>query len=97
VNAAAPPRLAFAPPAPNPAHGPVRLTLGTPVAGRLSVTIVDAAGRRVRDLSRDVAAGTIDVAWDLRDGSARRVAPGLYFASVRIGSERASRTILVLD
>ena len=74
-----------------------RLALSTPVAGRLSLTIVDAAGRRVRDLSRDVAAGPVDLAWDLRDESARRVAPGLYFASGRIGSEHVSRTVLVLD
>jgi len=97
VNTNSPPRLAFAPPAPNPARDAVRLTLSTPVAGRLSVTIVDAAGRRVRDLSREVAAGPLDLAWDLRDASAHRVAPGIYFASVRIGSERVSRTVLVLD
>src|SRR5580765_2479535 len=89
--------LAFAPPAPNPARGPVRLSLRVPAAGALSIVIVDAAGRRVRDLAGDVAAGPVEVAWDLRDDAARRVPPGLYFASARLGPERVARTILVLD
>jgi len=97
ANTAAPPRLALAPPAPNPARGSVRLALAAPAAGTLSVTILDVAGRRVRDLSRDVSAGPVDVAWDLRGDDARHVPPGLYFASVRLGSERVSRTILVLE
>jgi hypothetical protein len=61
------------------------------------VTILDAAGRRVRELSRDVSAGPVDVAWDLRGDDARHVPPGLYFATARLGSERVSRTILVLE
>ena len=87
VNGAGPPALAFAPPSPNPARGPVRLSLPRAAPpGPLSVVILDAAGRRVRDLSRDVAAGPVEVAWDLRDGAGRRVPPGLYFASVRLGA-----------
>jgi hypothetical protein len=97
VNTVAPTRLALAPPAPNPARGPVRLALRAPRAGALSATILDLAGRRVRDLSRDVQAGSVDLAWDLRDDASRRVPPGLYFASVRLGSERVSRTLLVLE
>ena len=97
VNSAGPPRLAFAPPAPNPARGRVRFALGAPAAGSLSLTISDVAGRRVRDLSRDVQAGPVDLEWDLRDDGARRVPPGIYFASVRLGSERVSRSLLVLD
>lgn len=96
VNDALPPALAFAPPAPNPARLPVRLSLRAPAAGTLSIAIVDAAGRRVRDLSRPVAPGPVEIQWDLRDEAARTVPPGLYFASVRIGDEHVSRTILVL-
>ena len=97
VNTAMPPRLAFGLPAPNPSRGPVRFSLLAPAAGALRVSIVDLAGRRVRDLSRDVAAGPLDLAWDLRDDSARRVPAGLYFASVRLGTEQVARTVLVLD
>jgi hypothetical protein len=97
VNTVAPTRLALAPPAPNPARGPVRLALRAPRAGALSATILDLAGRRVRDLSRDVQAGSVDLAWDLRDDTARRVPPGLYFASLRLGTEHVSRTLLVLE
>jgi hypothetical protein len=97
VKGAATPALAFAPPAPNPARGPVRLSLRAPGVGTLSVAILDAAGRRVRDLSRAVAAGQVDLTWDLRDEAARRVPPGLYFASARIGEEHVVRTVLVLQ
>jgi hypothetical protein len=97
VNTGRGPALAFAPPVPNPAQVNVRLSLHVPAAGTLSVAIFDAAGRRVRDLSRDVAAGPVELQWDLRDDDARRLPPGLYFASVRIGVERVARTILVLD
>ena len=96
VNDTPPARLAFASPAPNPARGPVRLSLRAPAAGTLSVGIVDVAGRRVRDLSRTVAAGPVELLWDLRDEGARAVPPGLYFASVRLGDDRVSRTVLVL-
>ena len=91
------PALALAAPAPNPARGPVRLALEVPAAGMLSVTILDVAGRHVRDLSRAVAPGPAELAWDLRDQAARRVPPGLYFASVRLGAARAARAILVLE
>jgi hypothetical protein len=97
VDAPHTPALAFAPPAPNPARGPVRFALRVPEAGTLSVTILDAAGRRVRDLSRTVSPGPVELAWDLRDEAARRVRPGLYFASARLGPERTARTVLVLD
>src|SRR4029079_17899215 len=97
VNAGRAPALAFAAPVPNPARADVRLSLHVPAAGTLSVAIFDAAGGRVRDLSRDVAAGPVELTWDLRDNAARRMPPGLYFASVRIGVERLARTILVLD
>jgi hypothetical protein len=96
VNPPATPALAFAPPAPNPARGSVRLSLNAPAAGTLSVAIFDAAGRRVRDLSRAVPAGPVELAWDLRDEAAHVLPAGLYFASVRLGAERATRTVLVL-
>jgi hypothetical protein len=96
VNPPATPALAFAPPAPNPARGSVRLSFNAPAAGTLSVAIFDAAGRRVRDLSRAVPAGPVELAWDLRDEAAHVLPAGLYFASVRLGAERATRTVLVL-
>jgi hypothetical protein len=96
VSDARTPALALAPPAPNPARGPVRLVLRAPEAGTLSVAMLDAAGRRVRDLSLAVAAGPVELTWDLRDQAARLVPPGLYFASARLGAERVVRTVLVL-
>jgi hypothetical protein len=97
VNAGRAPALAFAAPVPNPARADVRLSLHVPAAGTLSVAIFDAAGRRVRDLSRDVAAGPVELTWDLRDNAARRMPPGLYLVNARVGDTRAVRTVLVLD
>jgi hypothetical protein len=97
VNALGSPALALAPPAPDPARRDVRLVLTAPAAGALSVAILDVAGRRVRDLSRDVAGGPVRLTWDLRDEVGRRVPPGLYFVSARLGSDRVARTVLVLE
>jgi DNA-binding beta-propeller fold protein YncE len=97
VNNPGVPALAFAPPSPNPARGPVRLSLRAPAAGALSVVILDAAGRRVRSLSRAIETGPVELSWDLRDEAAHRVPPGLYFVSIRIGAERVSHSVLVLQ
>src|SRR5262249_54335945 len=96
VNEPHAPGLGLAPPSPNPARESVRLAVSSPSAGTLEVAIVDLAGRRVRALTREVAAGAAELAWDLRDESGRRVAPGLYFACVRSGAERAARPLLVV-
>ena len=96
VNTAPALALAFAPPSPNPARESVRLALSSPAAGAVDVAVLDLAGRRVRSLSRDVAAGVAELTWDLRDDAGRRVPPGLYFASARSGPERVTRALLVV-
>jgi len=88
--------LALAPPSPNPARGPVRLAFRSPGTGTLAIDIVDLAGRRVRAFAAEVGAGPAELAWDLRDESGQRVSPGLYFVSVRLGTERATRPVLVV-
>ena len=93
--------LSFAPPAPNPARGPVRLAITLPRAGEaqvdIQVDILDVAGRRVRTLDRAAAAGgVLELQWNLDDDAGRRVAPGLYLARVRSTSGALMRHVLVL-
>jgi DNA-binding beta-propeller fold protein YncE len=96
VNTPPAPGLALAPPSPNPARTAVRLAFRSPGAGTLAVDIVDLAGRRVRAFAVAVGAGPAQLDWDLSDESGQRVSPGLYFVSVRLDSERATRPVLVV-
>ncbi|MEO6463830.1 MAG: metallophosphoesterase, partial [Candidatus Eisenbacteria bacterium] len=68
---------------PNPSSGgPVRLAFELPRAGQVALSIVDAAGRRVRELSagRQHEGGPHTATWDGRDEGGRGVPAGLYFA-----------------
>ena len=89
------PRLAHAPPAPNPARGLVSLTLTVAGSGDVRVEVADVSGRRVRGWTES-GAGTRTLTWDLRDGAGQRVAPGVYLVSVRSGEEWASRRVFVV-
>ena len=89
--------MAFAPPSPNPARGPVRLAFTFAHGGEASVDILDVAGRRLRTWSRVAAAtGAVELSWDLADDAGRRVPPGVYLASVRGGDDVLTRRVLVL-
>jgi len=76
--AAPPARLALTV-APNPSHGMVAFAFVPGAAWSLS--IVDAAGRRVADVARG-AATPARVTWDGRDAFGRRVPPGVYWAKL---------------
>jgi DNA-binding beta-propeller fold protein YncE len=89
--------VSFAPPAPNPARGPVRLAFTLPPGGSASVAIVDVSGRRLRGWTGvATAAGAVELSWDLNDDAGRRVPPGVYLASVRTEHEVLSHRVLVL-
>lgn len=84
---------------PNPSSGgPVRLAFELPRAGQVALSIVDAAGRHVRDLSagRQHEAGPHTATWDGRDEGGRGVPAGLYFALLDAdGARRTARIVLV--
>ena len=89
--------LAFAPPGPNPARSTARFTVTMPAPGDLRLDVFDAAGRLVRALaSGSREAGMQTLAWDLRDGSGRRVAPGLYLARCAAAGESVTRRVVVI-
>jgi hypothetical protein len=89
--------IALAPPAPNPARGPVQLTLALAGPGPARVEVLDLAGRRVRTLAAGpFPAGATPVPWDLAGGDGRRVAPGLYFVRAVAAGATVSRRLVVL-
>jgi hypothetical protein len=82
----------------NPAGaGGTRLAFGLPRAGTAALSIVDAAGRRVRSLAAGpLEAGAHEAAWDGRDEGGRRAAAGLYFALLDAGGARRVARIVVV-
>jgi hypothetical protein len=89
--------LAWAPPTPNPARGRVSLSLRLPSAGDVRVDVIDAGGRRMRNLYRGPASsGDLRLNWDGRDERGQSVPPGLYFvhAATDLG-ERSQRVTVI--
>ncbi|MBD3162824.1 MAG: T9SS type A sorting domain-containing protein [Candidatus Eisenbacteria bacterium] len=81
---------------PNPFNGATTLRFRSREPGSLRLSIFDAAGRRVRRVfSPPVSSG--ELVWDGRDDQGIRVAPGVYFARLRIGTSAATQTLIVLE
>ena len=93
-----PSRLALAPPSPNPAHGRVRFEFALPVAGEVTLEVLDVQGRLVHRRSERAGSASPAVAWgwDLRDARGARVPPGLYLARIRSGRESSQRPLVVM-
>jgi hypothetical protein len=89
--------LALGSPVPNPAPGSVAVALALPARADVRAAVLDASGRRVRDLgARRLAAGAHRLEWDGRDDRGRAAPAGVYFLSVvSAGSTRAVRCVRV--
>jgi hypothetical protein len=86
--------LGFAPPAPNPGDGPVRLRFGLAHHGFARLAIHDLQGRLVRELfASPRAAGWSDAVWDGSDASGRRVKAGIYLAEFQAEGRRFVRRV----
>jgi hypothetical protein len=73
---------------PNPTPSGTRIAYRLPAAGRVSVTIHDASGRRVRGLvSEEQPAGEHVAQWDGLDDAGRRAPSGLYFCRFDIAGQ----------
>lgn len=86
ASVSAPPRqpstLRFAVAGPQPVRDDVRFAIDLPEAGHALLEVFDPAGRRTATvLDSPLPAGGQSVAW-----SARGLAPGIYYARLRIGS-----------
>jgi len=97
VPSSAPHVLAFAAPTPDPAPGAARLAFELPVRASASLTVFDAAGRRVRTLvSGALDAGVHTFIWRGDDDSGRTLGDGLYFATLETHGHRITRRIALL-
>jgi hypothetical protein len=68
-----------------------------PEAASVRLDVIDIQGRRVRSLAeRTLPAGASVVQWDGRDARGTRLAPGIYFATLRAGHIQRSVRIAVL-
>lgn len=100
VEAGASARAFFALGSANPvrAGGTTTLRFGLAVAGRASLALYDASGRRVRELTTGtLEAGEHAIRWDGRDEAGRAAAPGLYFARFETAGFAATRKLVVQD
>lgn len=78
--------------------GTTTLRFGLATAGRASLALYDAGGRRVRELATGtLEAGEHAITWDGRDEAGRAAAPGLYFARFEAAGFTATRKLVVRD
>lgn len=90
-------RAALLPASPNPAADGATIAFRLPADERVSLSVVDLAGRRVRSVaSGPYPAGVHAVRWDGRDTRGARVAPGLYFVRMeRAGGAEVQRLSVI--
>lgn len=90
-------RFTLGMPAPIPSSGVVTFELGIPhAASAAEVSVVDAAGRRVRVLATGpMAAGPRVLTWDGRDAAGRRAAPGVYFVRLESADGAMTRKVVI--
>ena len=75
----APSGLALAAPAPNPFNPSTRLSFNLPEPGRVTLTVYDMRGHRVRTLLRGQRQdGKFEAHWDGRDDTGRTQSGGMY-------------------
>ncbi|MCC6651380.1 MAG: peptidoglycan DD-metalloendopeptidase family protein [Candidatus Eisenbacteria bacterium] len=80
-----------------PGAGPVPLRYQLPAAGRISLAVFDANGRRVCTLLDEPRpAGSGSLRWDGRDRSGRAAVPGVYFARLTSGSTSVTTRVVRL-
>lgn len=84
-------------PYPNPFNPSTSIEFTLPSAERVSLTVFDITGRKVRDLvSGPLSAGSHTVSWDGRDENGREISSGVYIARIIAGQETASRKMSLL-
>ena len=83
--------------APNPFRSATRVSFRLPARERVTLAVLDLAGRRVRRLLEGEApAGESTIEWDGRDDRGARAAPGLYVVHLRRAREGTTHAGRVL-
>lgn len=89
------PRVLALAAAPNPFSARAAIRFELPAAGRVSLAVYDAAGRRVGTLADgDFAAGKYLRSWDGRGDTGVRAAPGVYFVRLIAPGGTLTRAIV---
>jgi hypothetical protein len=94
-----PSAFALATTAPNPVRGTAVIGYDVPAgySGRVSLTVYDVAGRKVRALVEGtIPPGRHQATWTGTDQRGSRVASGVYFFHLRADDYRATRTVTLL-
>jgi len=82
---------------PNPFNPVTTISFVSPAAGRAVLRVYDVRGALVRTLFDElVSVGDVNVRWDGKDESGKRVTSGIYFYELRLGGERVSRKMVLL-
>lgn len=83
---------------PNPFRTSVELRFTLAVPGEVSLSLVDPAGRVVRELlgTRGERAGAHAIEWDGRDDGGREVARGIYFARLNVDGRVTSTQVIAI-
>jgi hypothetical protein len=83
---------------PNPFNPETRVLLRITEPGPVSLTVLDANGRRIRTLIPAAAreAGSYDLRWDATDETGRAVPCGVYVILLRAGKTVSSQKVLYL-
>lgn len=80
--------------APNPFTTSATLRLVLPEPGRVTLDVLDAAGRRVRRIANgNFSAGVSRITWDGTDDAGAPVRPGAYFVQLDSGASRVVRRL----
>jgi subtilisin family serine protease len=80
----------------NPRRGGASLRIGVPDAEPVTLQVVDAGGRVVRELTLAGGAGERRIDWDGHDEKGQAVGAGLYLVLVRAGRVTATAKVVVL-
>ena len=83
---------------PNPFNAATVVRFSLPESGQVDLAVFDLLGRRVRTLAVGwLGQGGHLVRWDGRDDHGRRLASGVFFCSLRYGSQRSVMKLLLLE
>lgn len=98
VDAQLPQSFELTPPYPNPFNGSTVFRCRVPERSTVIVEVFNGRGQRIRQLmNRDMPAGELQLFWDGTDDQGRRVSSGLYFFSMRAGSEQLVQRVLLIQ
>jgi len=90
-------RMTLRGPTPNPFRGGTTMVLELTQPARVSVSIYDVSGRKVRSLiDRVMSAGIQYVGWDGTDDLGRHAGRGLYFYRAQAGDRTEVRKLMAL-